>query len=461
MPSFNDERDAASPIPYSPSDPDSHSIRISFEDEGATVENGRVTIYGNAEGQAIDTWMSYNFASDFLTPTDHFSFTIGAGEGGLDPGLKSLLKLGAHIRLHLENLTIADGYIDAVEVSADRSSGIVYNIRGRDRLGQALDVVADPTFQLKEGGTLAELLKRTYSQLGWTEDEHFEIDNTANRNAKSGIRGIPGRSRERVDGAGNVQTKISKRALKSFLLHQTKPYNHESIFHFTSRVAQRHGLWIWCSADGEKLIVGKPDFTQEPVFSLERTFDGTGNVLSGSVGYDMTDQPTIIIADSYSGGGEFGKGRNRTHTINPYLGFDEEGQQTPEVSKLLSSTNAGTQIPFTVQPFKNKVAKIPFRPMFLHDEESKTQEQLENFVRREMSLLVRKSVTASYIVEGHGQKIGDAFIAWAPDTLVSVYDEVGDLHEWMYVLGVKFTKQRGGSGTTTSLDLIRLNSIQF
>ena len=103
----------------------------------------------------------------------------------------------------------------------------------------------------------------------------------------------------------------------------------------------------------------------------------------------------------------------------------------------------------------------PFRPMFLHDEESKTQLQLQNYVKREMSLLVRKALTARYTGEGHGQGVGDGFVAWAPDTIVDVFDEPAGLDEPMYVMGVRFSKARVGRGTTTSLDLIRLGAIAF
>ncbi len=57
--------------------------------------------------------------------------------------------------------------------------------------------------------------------------------------------------------------------------------------------------------------------------------------------------------------------------------------------------------------------------------------------------------------------MGGTFVAWAADTIVEVYDEAAELAEDMYVLGVHFSKARGGSGTTTRLDLVRKNSISF
>jgi prophage tail gpP-like protein len=424
-------------IPYAPSAPDSQSVRLLFSDYG----------------RSIDRWVSYEFSEDFLTPTDSFSFVLGTDENGLDPDQRRMLKIGARIRLYVENVTLAEGFVDAVEVSADRSGGWTYTIHGRDRLGQTLDTVADPTFQLKTGGTLAEFLQRLFYPFGWIdEEEHFGIDNEANRDARTGIRGTP------FSKGGK---KKGPKPLKGFVLHQTKPYNHESVFHFASRVAQRHGLWIWCTADGEKLIVSKPEFDQEPIYSLYRGRDGRGNILSGSVKYDMADQPTMIIADSFSGGAEFGKGRCKAYIINPLLGLTDEGDPTDEVKAVLAKHPAAVEntIPQASIPFR--AANVPFRPMFLHDDESKTQEQLNNFVKREMSLMYRKAVTAHYVVEGHGQEMAGTFVAWATDTIVEVFDEVAELAEEMYVLGVHFSKSRGGSGTTTRLDLVRRHSIVF
>ncbi len=423
-------------IDYRPDAPDLQSIKLTLTDFAIQ----------------FDRWISYEFSSDFLTPTDHFTFQLAFDELGLPEKQRDALRMGARVRLYVQDNVLADGRIDAIEISSDRRQGNSYTIRGRDRLGQTLDAVADPTFQLKNGATLADFLKRLFTPFGWSSDQQIIPDNKANRNVKTGaIRGVP------LTKGGK---KKGPRPIKSFVLHQTKPYNHESVFHFASRVAERHGLWIWASADGETLIVGQPDFDQEPIFTLKRSADGNGNVISGTVVHDMTDQPSMIIADSHSGGGEFGKGRNKSYIINPLLGFNDDGDPIPEVQAVLEKHPGASKNIMPSQSRFLRVENIPARPMFLHDNESRTQEQLDNFVKREMSLLVRKGVSAHYVVEGHGQKIGGEFVAWSVDTVVRVRDEAADLAEDMYVLGVHFSKSRS-AGTTTRLDLIRLNSIQF
>jgi prophage tail gpP-like protein len=438
-------------IPYRPGDPDSQTVRITFPD----VDN-----------LLLERWTSYDFSSDFLTPADSFSFTLGLDEDGLSEELKDALRFGARIRLDLDGSVLATGHIDVMESTADRGNGLQITIHGRDRLGQTLDAVADPTYQLKEGGSLADLLKDLFAPFGWSGEDQFQIDPTANRNAKTGLRGTPTTSSGGGGGSGKRRRHRNRKAsgpkpLKSFVLHQTKPYNHESVYHFASRVSQRHGLWIRCSADGETLIVGKPDFEQEASYSLFRTRNGNSNVLSGTVTLEMTNQPSILVADSFSGGGEYGKGRHRSYCVNPLLGYDEDHNLLPEVQKIIDGLKGATEVKVPSSTFFYRARKgIPPRPMYLHDDESKTQEQLENFVKREMSLLVRQGVRAHYVVEGHGQETDDGFLIWAPDTVVHVQDDAAGLDDDLYVLGCHYSKSRHG-GTTTRLDLVLKNSLAF
>lgn len=421
-------------VPYRPSSPDRDEVVLKIAGSDVTLSR----------------WTSYRFSSDFLTPTDGWSFEVG--DENLPEEQREALQLGARVRLSINAVPVADGYIDTIEINADRSGGQTWSISGRDRLSFAVDATADPTLSFKADATLATVLKTLFAPYGWSDDAHFSIDNDANRNASTGVRGITRRS---------TSKKRFGQPLASYKIHQLKPYNHEGVFAFACRVAQRQGLWIWCSNDGETLVVGKPDFAQEPTFTLRRARNGVGNnILSGAVRYDHQDQPSIIIADGFSGGGEFGKGRIKSYVVNPYFGVDEDGFVLDAVTKIIQKYPDAKQVTMTTQPFKRRTPLAPVRPMFLHDDESKTQDELDAYVRREMSLLMRKGLTVHYVVEGHGQTSNGETAIWAVDTVVDVQDEIGGVNERMYVLGVHFEKSRSG-GTTTRLDLVRLNSIQF
>lgn len=426
------------PSPYSPAAPDKQLVRVRIMDEQVDLTR----------------WTSYSFASNFLTPADGWSCTVG--DGHLDEKQKRALRLGARVRLYVAEAPLAEGYIDEIQVDATRSSGVQYTIQGRDRLGAAVDAIADPRLEFKDGVTLAEFLREVFAPFGWVADDHFTIDARANRDAKAGgVRGTP------MTKGGK---KKGPKPLASFVLHRLKPHNHEGLFRFAQRVTERFGLWIWPSADGEQLIIGAPDFEQAPRYQLRRRNDGTPgavsgtNILSGRVQFSSADQPSIIIADGSSGGGEFGRGQIKCYCVNPYFGFDDQGFTDDQVAALLRKYPEAQPVLFVTQPFTRRAPRMPPRPMFLHDEESKTQAQLNFFVRRTMSELLRRSLTCHYTVEGHGQEVEGGFAPWDVDTVVDVQDEVGGIAERMYVLGRTFEKSRAG-GTFTHLELIRLYSI--
>lgn len=418
--------------PYTPNAPDQEEVQLRIMDEQVTLTR----------------WVNYEFADEYLTPASGFHFVVA--DGHLPDNEREALKVGSRVRLTINGVPLCVGHIDSVEVSANRQIGTNWTIKGRQRLGLAVDAVADPTLHIKESMTLAETLRTLYAPFGWVADDHFSISNAASRRVTQGLRGTP------TSKGG----KKSGKPLKNFVQHQCKPHNHEHVHDFAKRMAERHGLWIRCSEDGERIIVDTPDFGQDPSFQIRRTSSGDTNVLDGSVKYDFGDQPACIIADGFSGGGDFGRGRLKSYGVNPYFGVDEQGFVLDDVSKVLLRHPTAEQVTFTTQPFKRRSVNVPARIVFLHDEESKTQAQLNNFVRREMSLFMRKSLTAHYTLEGHGQIVDDVFVPWMVDTVVEVHDEIAGVNERMWVMAVAYSKSRQ-AGTQTTVELVRLNSLQL
>ncbi len=418
---------------FIPNDPSKEQVTLRLMDEHVTLTN----------------WTSYQFHSNFLHPSGSFAFEVG--DGNMPPRTREALRVGARVRLTVNDAILMDGHIDSVEIKADRTSGVVFEICGRDRLGLAVDAIADPTKQFKEGQTLADAMKDLFADFGWRGDDSFVIDNTANRDLKTGAtRGTKSSKGKRTFG----------RPIKKIELHQLKPHNHEGVFAFASRICQRFGLWIWSYADGEKLVLGKPDFEQEPLFQIRRSLKGDTNILSGHAHFSMLEQPTVIIADGFSGAAEFGNSRLKSAIVNPYFGVQQDGSDLPEVTAFLAKHPTAHRVEMDSDPGPQRPVNVPLRPLFLHDDESKTQEQLDNFVKREMSLLMRKSLTYSAKMEGHGQLIGDQFSAFGTDCVVDVQDSVAGVHERMWILGCTYYKSRTG-GTHTDLELVRRNSIQF
>lgn len=393
------------------------------------------------DGIRLTNWKQYRFNEHFLTPSDGWSFTLG--DESISDKLLASLTPGKRVNLMIAGHIQSTGYIDQIEVDADRNGGVNIDIQGRDRLGAAVKAGIDPQLRFTADMTILDLAKAVYTPFGWSTDDAFVIDNDDNRNVITG------------SVRGKKTTKLGK-ILKKFKLHQIKPYPNEGAHSFFSRVAQRQGLYTWPTSDGSQLVVGKPDFDQESRFTvLHKRGAGPGarnNVLRSHVTVDGTDQCTMIVATGFGSGGENNRGKLKTIILNELTAFDTNGVLRAEVQKVLDANKSADRIPARADFAKPAlIPGIVAFPEYLHDDESKTLEQLQNFARREMALRQHKALIVHYTVEGHMNNTQP----WCVDTIVDVDDDVSNLHERMWVLSRTFIKSRTQPGTITELELIR------
>lgn len=403
----------------------------------------------------LDTYKTYSFKSDFLTPVDSFSFTVG--DSDITEKFRRIVVPGAEVILRINDRKQAHGYVDSVTVTSSRG-GTEFQVSGRNTLKYAADSSIDPRTTFQATQSLEDVLKQVFAPFGWADAGDFVIDNEANKALMTGS--------HRGERSPNQKVHLTdkNKPLKSYALHLTKPYPREGAFQFASRLSQRHGLWIWASADGENIIVGKPDYTTFVKGALAHIpGDDACNILSASVTRDDHDLPSVIIASGVGVGGASPRDQFTRGMMNPLLigGEGEIGGPFYGLKKIQESWPNTTFVDYLDQPgasFQDnqKVFNSFSRPMFLHDDESKTQEQLENFIRREMALRLRKSFTYHCEVEGHGFD----GVPWCIDTMVRVKDDVLGVDENLWVQSRTFTKSRHG-GTKTSLELIRPYTIVF
>lgn len=402
----------------------------------------------STDAVTVKQWTSYAFENDFTTPTDAFHFTLGLDRPADASFRLRTIRPGAKVALRIAGKTQATGYIDDIEYATSPSGGIQVNVVGRDSMGRVVDANSDPTIAFKTGQTVEDFLTTLLTPYGFRE---FQISNDANRTLQTGMAANLRYLRSKYAAKLNLSGEVIKR--KPISASMVKPYHGEGLFAFASRIMHRHGLWLWAHAQGDKVVVSKPNFDGDPTFRLRRSTQGQdNNMLSCSVRASIADQPTIIFADGFSGGGEFGKGRNKVVAINPsVLTYD------PTQAQLVAKYKDAKLIELT--PHANPVVVPKCKPLFLHDDESKTADQLERFCKKELALLRKKALTVRATVEGHGQMVDGQFVPWAVDTIVDFADEVSGVIEPLWVLGRAFHKS--SAGTTTDLQLIRPHSLEL
>lgn len=396
----------------------------------------------------VRNWTRYSFNSNYESPTDGWSFTIGDDE--IPAELKSGLVPGALVQFTLNGLVQGTGFIDSVTRSITRSGGTEWNIDGRDVFSPVVDAHIDPRLQFKKDMTLEQIVREVFDTFNPAGGEwKYGFDADADHKVKTGRPRSGG-------GKGNA-----KRAAR---LDQLRPGVHEGAFAFVAKLLHRQGLHVFPSVNGAAVLVDQPNYEQEPLHTLVRT-STESNIRDGSVKWSFQDQPSIIVADGYSGGGEFGHSQIMAKMVNPFTGVDQNGQKWPDVKIASDRYPAAKEVFFEGITFGLEEMRWPLhfhtRPLYLHDENARTQEELESFLRREMSLRVRRVLSVTYTVEGHGQYTSDGvFVPYAVDSIVRVMDEPGGINAAMWVLGRTFEKSRSG-GTTTRLELIIPGSLQF
>jgi prophage tail gpP-like protein len=398
---------------------------------------------GYGPGVDFDHFLSYEYAEDFLTPSDSWSFTIDQDE--LSQSDVNALVPGSRVEVSIDGNPQSVGYLRKVRTKGNKSGGTIITAEGRDWLSPVVDAHIDPNTHFTASMTLEQLMTTVFGPFG--VGVQFTTDDTANLNSITG----------RVYG-----TPTGKRGtpLKSFVLHALKPYAQEGAFAFASRVAQRFGVWIWPMADGKTVMVGTPNFDAPARYAIHRKTDATrdqNNVLDGEVIASDEEQPSIIFASGWGGGGEFAHSTLRGAIVNPLV------QVPPQTLSALLAPYKGL-VPIVPslgaqqsaqQPY-GLIANVAARALYLYDSEAHTQAELNAFLRREMALRMRKALSARYTVMGHkinGQPL-------AVNTTIDVDDDRGNLHKPMWILGRHFSKS-AAQGTLTALDLIQPNSLVF
>lgn len=402
-------------------------------------------------GVSIDNWTTYSYAQNFLTPVDMWSFSIG--DSAIPVGLASEILPGQRVTLKINGIVQGDGLIDDVEYEQSREGGTTLHINGRGPLADAVDSGIDPKRKFNQGDTLEKVVSDVLGDFGF---RYFDVDNEATRTIQQG------------NLYGTKFTKGGKRKgpqpLKSFVLHQSKPFDHEGAYAFVERVAKQFGLHVWCGADFQTIVVSQPNFTQSPAYRLIRrrgAENGAGNnILGGTLRKSRSEQPSVIIATGRGAGGVDAKSSSKVIVVNELVARGTDGKIVPSVQKIIDANKGATVIvnvdaPLNINPYP--VA----RPVYLVDEESQDQAQVIRFAKRAMAEHQQKFLSAHYTVEGHTYlNESGARVPWAIDTIASVDDEIASFHGDMFIVGRTFNKSRSG-GTTTNLDLILPGTLVF
>lgn len=442
-------------------------------------------------GKEIINWESYSLSSRFLDPCDSFTFTISGEDLIL---YQEILTPGAKIDLAINDRLQCTGYIDDRQISYSVGDGTRITLSGRDILSRLVNSYVNPSFQVKTGMTVQDVIGPLVSlyklgELSNTDDTHLNIMTGLpnNQSLKTTIT-KEATTVTKVDAQGKViqirdangqlildrateykdQINITaniKPGLNKITLKELKPNPNEGAYAYVDRCIKREGLILKAVADGSGVMVISPTFTGPVNYHVinKKTNSDQNNVITSNSQITWFTQPSIIIATGASPGGDFKKATLQVAMINELIAFDNTGNLLPDILNILAEYKSAKLVNATLvngkyQPTRPELVpkfsiinnQYSFCPLYLKDDQSKDLAQLQNFTTRKMAECQMKSLSLKYTVVGHTQN-GHP---WATNTLVSVDDDIHGIHENMWVMAKTFNKSYTG-GTTTNLELIR------
>lgn len=372
----------------------------------STIGNHRVRVV--VEGKQIDGWIEYSITSAMLTAADAFTLTRS-----FDLEAWNLCRPDAQVKVFIDDTQVLTGYIDDREMPAEED---IFTITGRDGVGR---LVQESAYTLEfRGLSVAELIKRL--AIPW-----FTLVTESNERNRKILRGRKGRLA--VAGAEPVVLKGKKGAGTRIEPGQTR-------WAAIVEVAKQTGHLVWSSGDGRELIVGTPNYNQEPQFFFFRPGPGSLRTAEGNV---------IGLAERHSVG-------------DRYARIDVAGSGAGTLVQYGTSVTQrfGTALNNPDDP--DGVGKDFLYPKtLLMLEGVQSIKEAQEHARREMARRDVDALKIQVTAPLHGQRIrgGGNVTLFACDTVARVENEATGLRLSCLIISCTYTSSRK-DGERTTMDLV-------
>ena len=370
---------------------------------------------------------SYSLKSAYTGSTDNFEFSL------YDTDRSKLLRLEMQpVELLINGASQLIGRIDATEIGDD---GSAVTCRGRDYIADMVECRVDPSAQVKKGMTLGDSLTLVCSPVGIDtviSDDDFQM--------------------RTVRAAHPVKKRGTGKRHSRKVVDEYKPQPGEGMYEFCNRLVARFGATIQPGRARNEIVLDEPSYEQDPVAAIVCTDDPqtsvSNNVISASASRDWSSFPTFALFTNKAG--EVGSDKAGLSASRDIFQAAAQSQELLEI--IQRSTFSGRLKPGD----KPNVSKGElYRLLYHRDNDSKTQEQIENAISRAVAERLRE--TLRYTVELRGHQDPKSGALWAIDTMIQVSDSIRGIDEALWVHSREFS-YAPGRGATTKLELWRPNS---
>lgn len=354
-------------------------------------------------GKVLGGWIGYEISSSMTEPADSFSMSRP-----FDLESYRLCRPDAEVSVTIDGVSVLRGFIDDRRKSA--AEGII-EIGGRDRAGR---LVQESAPQVEFNGLP---LTRVIEKLASPWFSKVTTSNARNRRVQRGM-GKKARSATEPVFLDSVSSRrIDPGQMRWAVIED---------------LASQAGYLVWSSADGLELVVGSPNYQQEPNWFFVHA--APGSALESTVeDLEIVDS----VGDRYS----------RIIALGAGAGTDASYGPT-----TTSRTGEARDNPATVDGTGLDFAHP--KTLVLVDDAVRSAKHARELADREMARRNASAQIVSVVAPGHGQLVGGVFpTLFAPDTIAHVVDEEADLHGRYLVVSCQYTSRRG-EGEATRIEMV-------
>lgn len=197
-------------------------------------------------------YSSVDFSTGIHEPA---TLSLQVGDTGSWRDLSRIFYPGEACKLYCAERLLFTGRFETNKVPTNPTSGAIAHIVARSRCSDARYTTAKVETKVTDV-SIKEFIVALFAPLKFTESD-FVFDATADRNLVTGVRG---KDKAPVD-------------LETMQEAKAKVQVGETIFDAATRHLKRYHLAIWDGADG-KIVVGAPNDSQVPIFTLRSKRDG-------------------------------------------------------------------------------------------------------------------------------------------------------------------------------------------
>lgn len=437
-------------------------------------------------GVELSRWVGYKIESDLLTPADAFWLQVDVPVNDVERvrdlvsvGAEVQVYIDRMQASGFRRALQMTGWIDRRSMKVTRDGGLILTVEGRDKAGVLCDASVDPALRVEmdllvgrvlelstDGATATMVENRTRTGVAFIDlvraavqpwglqviaddstlrsvltGERVSRSRTAILRREARAEGVPPTlySRNRRDAAREagvpldeylgVQADSGARFanglapsdIERLKVSEARPRVGETVWDYLDRHARRLGLMMWMTADG-RLVVGAPDYGQEPLYRLIRRVrpnpEDPNTIIEGGTEESIAKRYSSVTVYGRGGGNDATRAQAQAVTIDPDWTFGFE------------------------------------KPLYVKDNGARDGAAVLARGERELAMGKDGALQLSYVVDGHGQRD----LLWAQGTVAYVEDERLDIRGNFFVVGRTFELSRA-NGTSTSLRLVPRHSI--